>query len=829
MSIHPLLPFAARVRRVYALAARHPGRACLRNRRRERLGVFASVALIVLAAALAGPAVATTTINHQFTAATINPGDLSKYRITLTNDDTGSSLSNLRVTVVLQPQITVASLAAVANTCGFTVNQPTVIGASTVELVDGTIAAGLSGAPSQCYFEVDVTSTSPGNWINTIPANPITGAAPGTPTITPGPTTTGYLATTAATGVLVANTTAASATLSVNTLSAPTGAKTFNPSPAYASNPVTLSIVLTNPNATATLPLTSFTDTLPNDGAGHAMLVNGTPSVSCTGTGFVNGTVAAAADSASVTLTGGTIGRSGSCTITVPVAVGSVAGTAQTFTNTVAASAIGNTRGLTSTGFSRALTVNAPITIAKSFLTSPIPAGQPSRMTLTVTNRSSAGSLDIGAFSDDLTGTTLQVLTTSSSPVPAIANPAVVCTGTGAANGTLTYAADTADSTISLAGAIAGPSGSCTITAYVTSYIDGVHANTTSKVTNPTYNHDSTPASASLTAISKLTVTKTASVSSVAPGQWTEFTVTISNYAGGVVTNVQFRDLLPANVANQMVVFDNGSGVYTATPGCIGGGFTGLDAGGTSTGAAPVSNVDAGLQWSGGAIVGGVGASPGVCTITLRAKLPVTATAGMTFTNQIPQGSITGTPPGGGTVSNSDTSGAAGIVTVDSVAVTKSFSLASIAQGGTSTLSINVYNRVVSAITGINLTDNLPAGVVLAANPSATNSCGGALVASPGANQITLAGGTLVARPDASQQSSCTMTVRVTATAVGTYTNTITPANFSSSAGSIPANVTASLGVTTGVTGSKTFPRPPSPPAARRGWRSRSITPPAAS
>ena len=203
--------------------------------------------LLSLAAAafLASPAGATTTINHQFTSATINPGDISTYAITVTNDDTGSALTNAVVTVVLPSQIMVAApLTVTANTCDFTVNQPLAAGGSTVELVGGTIAAGAPGIPTQCTFELNVTATAPGNWTAIIPAN----AAPSA-------TNSGYQATTNGTGVVVTNTTEADATLSVNTLNPLTGNKSFSPTSAYAGNLVTLTITLSNPNAGADVPL----------------------------------------------------------------------------------------------------------------------------------------------------------------------------------------------------------------------------------------------------------------------------------------------------------------------------------------------------------------------------------------------------------------------------------------------------------------------------------------------------------------------------------------------------------------------------------------------
>ena len=410
---------------------------------------------LALAAAslLSGAALASTTINHQFTPATINPGDVSQYRITIANSSL-VPLTAAAVTEVLPGTITIASPAGITNTCGFTVNAAAP-GTSTVYLTAGTIPAGTGVVDGQCFFQVNVTSTTPGNQVATIPAN-----------TTPNATTSGYTA--KESGVDVFNTTPASATLSVNTLLNPTGGKVFAPSPAIAGDPVTLTITLTNPNTGATVPLTSFTDTFPS-----GMVVASPPgaSTSCSGTGAANGTLSPApvVGAGSVTLAGGTIGQSGTCTVTVKVTVPSIVGTSQAFNNALAAGAIGNTRGLTSPAFSRSLTVNTPIGVTKSFGTPNIPAGQPSLTTLRISNASTASALDVTSFADDLTGTTLKILNTASSPVAAPANPAVTCTGTGAANGTLTAPADLLDRTLTLAGARAGPGGNCTITAYMTS------------------------------------------------------------------------------------------------------------------------------------------------------------------------------------------------------------------------------------------------------------------------------------------------------------------------------------------------------------------------
>lgn len=745
---------------------------------------------LAAASLLSGAALASTTINHQFTPATINPGDVSQYRITIANSSL-VPLTAAAVTEVLPATITIASPPAITNTCGFTVNAAAP-GTSTVYLTAGTIPAGTGTVDGQCFFQVNVTSTTAGNQVATIPAN-----------TTPNATTSGYTA--KESGVDVFNTTPASATLSVNTLLNPTGSKVFAPSPAVAGDPVTLTITLTNPNAGATVPLTTFTDTFPS-----GMVIANPPgaSTSCSGTGAASGTLspAPAAGAASVTLAGGTIGQSGTCTITVRVTVPSISGTSQAFNDVLAAGAIGNTRGLTSPAFNRSLTVNTPIGVTKSFGTPNIPAGQPSLVTLRISNASTANALDITSFADDLTGTTLKILNTASAPVAAPANPSVVCTGTGAVNGTLTAPADLLDQTLSLAGARAGPGGSCTITAYMTSTVDGGHVNTipANAVVNPNGYASPGPVTATLTANAQLTVGKTVTVANVAPGQWTQFTVTISNFSGGPVTGVTFKDVLPRNGTNQMTLFDAGSGFYTAPgPGCTGGAFTGTDAAGVTTGNPPTA-ADAGLLWTGGTIVAGVGASPGVCTISIWAQLPASAPTGLTFTNSIPIGSVTGTGPAGG-VGNVNAA-SVNVVSIASGAVTKAFAPAAIAQGQQSTLTITLFNRTVAPLTGVSLTDNLPAGVTLAANPAATNTCGGSLQAFPGDAVVKLTGGTVAARPVASQEASCAITVRVTGTVLGIKTNTINPANFTSNEGvSIPTAVSANLTINTGLTGTKTF------------------------
>ncbi len=257
---------------------------------------------------------------------------------------------------------------------------------------------------------------------------------------------------------------------------------------------------------------------------------------------------------------------------------------------------------------------------------------------------------------------------------------------------------------------------------------------------------------------------------------------------------------MPTDGTSQMVL--EGSNPVSSA-GCVGGTFAGADG-------------DTTLTWTGGTVEAGIGLDPGVCTIEFQARLPANAPTGLSFANGIGAGDVTGDGIGGG-VTNPDPSPVANVASVDSVAVSKSFSPSNIAQTGESTLTIRIRNRVVAPITDVDLTDNLPAGLTLAANPAVTNSCGGTLQAFPNTDQLILTGGAIVARPDDEESADCVITARVTGAAVGSYENIINPADFSTSVGSIPAAVSATLDIDTGLTGSKGF----TPSTTAAGGRSR--------
>ncbi len=122
--------------------------------------------------------------------------------------------------------------------------------------------------------------------------------------------------------------------------------------------------------------------------------------------------------------------------------------------------------------------------------------------------------------------------------------------------------------------------------------------------------------------------------------------------------------------------------------------------------------------------------------------------------------------------------------------IAKSFSPSSIPVGGTSTLTLIITNPNAGlALTGVAVTDNFPPGLLVAAVPNVTNSCGGAITGgTAGANNIGLTGGGIAAG------GNCTITVSV----VGTNSGTNTTGNVSST--NAGTGNTASANITVGNT-----------------------------
>lgn len=116
----------------------------------------------------------------------------------------------------------------------------------------------------------------------------------------------------------------------------------------------------------------------------------------------------------------------------------------------------------------------------------------------------------------------------------------------------------------------------------------------------------------------------------------------------------------------------------------------------------------------------------------------------------------------------------------------KSFIPARILTGRTALLDLTLVNSAGATATGVALTDNLPAGMTVAATPGGSTTCDGTVAAAPGATTVGLVGATLAAG------GSCEILVTITAGGVGDLVNsdcTVSADNATSTACS-PATLT---------------------------------------
>ena len=114
-------------------------------------------------------------INKQFTPIAIASGGTSTLRVSVFNLN-ANDLTDATWTDNLPTGITVADPPNMTQTCSGTVTDGSdgalEAGDTSIKLTNGTVPAQQSsGLPGECYVEVDVTSTTPGNLINTIPAD----------------------------------------------------------------------------------------------------------------------------------------------------------------------------------------------------------------------------------------------------------------------------------------------------------------------------------------------------------------------------------------------------------------------------------------------------------------------------------------------------------------------------------------------------------------------------------------------------------------------------------------------------------------------------------
>jgi hypothetical protein len=632
-----------------------------------------------------------------FGAASIPLSGSTSLTFTIQNNNSTASLSGIGFTDTLPAGLIISTPNGLTGSCG----------GGTITATAGTNTISLSGATlalsTSCTFSINVTGTAAGTQNNT--TSQVTSTEGGT---------------------------GGTASASIAVVAPPSIAKAFNPASIPVNGVSTMTITITNPAAnTVSESGVAFTDNFP------AGLVVATPN------GLSNtcgGTATATAGSGTVSLTGGTIPTSSSCTVAVNVTA-SVSGS---FVNTTGN--VTSTNGGTGNTATATLGAASPPTISKAFGASAVGLNSTVGVSFTIVNPNASTTLTGISFTDSLPAGLI------------VATPNGITNDCG---GTVTAVAGS--SSISLTGGAIDPGGPPPISPFhraataprrnsltsnaagfcvVTVNLQVTTPGTKNNTTGPVSANESGPGNPSNTAtlevIQAPTVSKIFGAASIPLGGTTSLTFNFANpNTTTSLVNVSLNDTLP-------------SGLVVASPNGL------VDGCSSSTTAAPGSSS---INITNIVLAGGAS-----CTLSVN----VTGTSGGTKTNTtsavtatFDDGSGTFRPITGGTAS-------ASIAVVAPPAIAKVFNPASIAPTGISTLSFTITNPAANSVaeTGVAFTDTLPANVVVATPNGLTDSCGGTATATAGTAVISLTGGTVAAA------ASCVVSVNVTSATPGVYTNT---------------------------------------------------------
>ncbi|GFO67214.1 hypothetical protein GMLC_07930 [Geomonas limicola] len=451
-------------------------------------------------------------------------------------------------------------------------------------------------------------------------------------------------------------------------------------------------------------------------------------------TNLVNTATASRATTCGGTVTAANSGTSLKLTGGTIPANGSCTVTVNTTSNT-AGSYVNSTGSITTTNIgtgaaaSGTLVAMAPPTITKTFTPSQIGVNGTSVATITITNPNAAP-ITGAAFSDTYVAGLLNTANASES---------TTCTG-----GTVT-AADGGNS-LALSGATIPANGSCTVTVNVTSAAAGSYIDPSGTVTTANAGTGSS-ASATLTVLQPPAVSASYTPTTVLPGVGGVYQVTLTNPNSSAITGATFTDTYTAGLVN--------AATAAASTTCTGG--TVAAAGGGNS-----------LTLSGATIP-----ANGSCTVTVTTT---SASAGV-YANST--GPVATSNAGTGTAAS------ATLAVMAPPTAALLFTPSSIGIGGVSQLKVTLSNPNTVAITGAAFTDSYPANLVNTASASAATTCGSTVTAANNGSSLAISGGTIPAG------GSCTVTVNVTVTATGAFTDSTGPIS-STNAGTGQA-ATASL------------------------------------
>ncbi|HJT99224.1 MAG TPA: hypothetical protein VJ696_12985, partial [Rhodanobacteraceae bacterium] len=573
------------------------------------------------------------------------------------------------------------------NTCGGSI-QLTANG-STVSLGGGIIQGN-----SSCKVTVKVWGLTEGQWLNA--SGPISS-----------------LDTPQGNG--------ANADLTVNRFAAPTVTKTFIPADIRPGGTAQMRITLTNPNV-SDVPGVHIDDAYP---AGMTNVTNFLPIVSNT----CGGTLIPPFGANQFILDGASIPANGSCMFAVDVTT-TAFGT-NTTSKTTSANAIDGAAASAILNVTPGSLLQAP-GVAAVFAKSSLSVGEYTDLTITISNPSNQTDIAGLQLHDDFPA----VLRLASGSDALQSN---TCGGT--------FSAPAGGNFIDLVnGTVPFAAGSCVIKVRVVAFAPG---NNVTNAVGPVASANAAtafPQAGSVTVaaaptLNAPTLTKTFNPSTIAVGETSQMTITLTNDNANAapIVGLSLFDAYPpgmANLPSGALVSNDCGGTLNA----LGDGFSGGTALFLSGGMVPrqgscsVVVKVVGTQ-IGSAIINSVTATSG------NSQAPNAATATLTTTAQAP-------------------------------VVSKSFAPSSVTQGGVTEMSIALTNHNVQAITGVAFTDNYPAGIANlpgGAGVLVGNTCGGTVSALPMGTSLALSGATIAAG------DSCKVDIAILVTASGTIHNDTGP------------------------------------------------------
>jgi uncharacterized repeat protein (TIGR01451 family) len=691
-----------------------------------------------------GVGVANLVVSKVTTTPTVAKGGTAGYTITVSNIAAAGSCPATGVTIsdTLPTNFTYAATGTIALAGGTLRSGTTIPAVGATAPVWGSFTIPPGGSITLPFTAKVAAGTASGTYNNS--ASTATTAA--------GPTITNF------NGALAGNT---ADNVTVVNATNPSLTKVFAPTSIVIGQ--TTKLIFTIDNSAATninRTGVKFTDTLQ---AGITIANPPAPSSVNCGTP----TYTAVDTTQAFTATNISVAAGAICTITLTVkAVLPVARPVADRTN--GSGDISNRTRLTNNVTDQILTVTNPVapTIAKSFSPNPVASSVPTVLTFTLNN---PNPVPIAAV------TFTDTFPTTPTPGMKIDTPlATTNTCGGTLFNNLGGALAAGNLGIRLTGGVMPANSSCTISVKVLTTAIGNYVNTTGAVatTNNTVTSTGLTATSTLNVLASVPpfIAKAFSPTAVGTGEVSTltFTITNPNNSGvGTIAGVAFGDTYPAGLVNAPT-----PNVVNSCGGSITGGAAGGNTIGLTLGSIPFNSS---------------------CTISVD----VVAATANTYNNTSGAVSSTTTTPfviGTGNTAN------AKLTVLPKPTISKAFADPYIVLNGITTLTLTLTNPSTTIpLTNVAFTDTFPANLKVATPGLLASDCGGTATAVDASGSVSLIGGSI------GVNSSCTISVDVTSSVAGHYSNTTSGVSSTQTGGAGTVSNTEILDVLASPTISKAF------------------------